>query len=157
NSRSFPNFPSAPPEQAWESLFSNNPHQRGIISRIYDFILALGSEASTKNKNVWETEVGVQIREECWEHAIGKVQSTTSCVRHGLIQYKVLHRVHLRGSNSVFDGSRRPGPGPRLTKFGVNFVILRELAMEYFIQLGFALHTTVSRRTLFHRRKQQNT
>ncbi|KAF4084924.1 hypothetical protein AMELA_G00111790, partial [Ameiurus melas] len=53
--------------------------------------------------------------------------------------------------------SRRPGPGPCLTRFGVNFVILRELAMEYFIQLGFALHTTVSRRTLFQRRKQQNT
>lgn len=30
-------------EQPWESLLSYNPHRRWMISKIYDFILALGS------------------------------------------------------------------------------------------------------------------
>ncbi|KAF4089744.1 hypothetical protein AMELA_G00070460, partial [Ameiurus melas] len=80
-SRFFPDFPSAPPEQAWEDLFSNNPHQKGMISKIYDFILTQGSGSSNKIRNALETELGVQISEECWEHAIGRVQTTTSCAR----------------------------------------------------------------------------
>lgn len=34
------------PEQPWESLFSGIPHQRGMILKIYDFILALSSKNS---------------------------------------------------------------------------------------------------------------
>lgn len=97
-SKSFPNFPSVPPEQPWESLLLHSPHQRGMISNIYNFILALNSQSNDKIKNAWERELGTQLTEEVWERAVGRIKSTTSCARLGLIQFKVLHRVHFSKS-----------------------------------------------------------
>lgn len=97
-SKCFPNFPSVPPEQPWESLLSRSPHQRGMISNIYNFILALNSQSNDKIKNAWERELGTQLTGEVWERAVGRIQSTTSCARLGLIQFKVLHRVHFSKS-----------------------------------------------------------
>lgn len=55
------NFSTGPPEQPWQGLFSGIPHQRGMISKIYDFILAL-------IKNAWEIELGIQLSDKVWEH-----------------------------------------------------------------------------------------
>lgn len=90
----FPNFPSLPPEQQWEKMLSFAPHHRGIISKLYNIILAFNNHSDAKLKCLWQEELGIQIRDELWEQAIEKIQSTTSCARLGLIQFKVLYRVH---------------------------------------------------------------
>lgn len=90
----FPNFPSLPPEHCWETMLSFVPHNRGIISRLYDIILAFSDDSNDKLKRTWERELGIQIQEESWEQAIERIRSTTTCARLGLIQFKVLHRVH---------------------------------------------------------------
>lgn len=90
----FPNFPSLPPEHCWETMLSFVPHNRGIISRLYDIILAFSDDSNDKLKRTWERELGIQIQEESWEQAIERIRSTTTCARLRLIQFKVLHRVH---------------------------------------------------------------
>lgn len=55
---------------------------------------------SIKNINLdkihaeWSKDLGVDISEETWNNALFRVNGTTSCTRLGLIQFKVLHRLH---------------------------------------------------------------
>uniref|UniRef100_A0AAR2JQE7 Reverse transcriptase domain-containing protein n=1 Tax=Pygocentrus nattereri TaxID=42514 RepID=A0AAR2JQE7_PYGNA len=93
-SKSFLNFPDLPEKQCWEHMLSDSPHHRGSISRIYNIILASGKYSSTKFKSEWETELGIRIAESSWDQAMERIRSTTSCARLGLIQFKVVHRVH---------------------------------------------------------------
>ena len=97
-SKRFPNFPSLPPEHQWETMLPFVPHRRGIISKLYGIILAFSDHSNAKLKCTWERELGIQIHEESWEQAIERIRSTTSCARLGLIQFKVLHRVHFSKS-----------------------------------------------------------
>ena len=75
-------------------MLSFTPHHRGIISKLYDIILAFCNHSNIKLKCTQEEELGMLIQEESWEEAIERIQSTTSFVRLGLIQLKVLYRVH---------------------------------------------------------------
>ena len=110
-SKCFPNFLSLPPEQQWETTLSFAPHHRGIISDLSDIILAFSSHSNVKLKCSWEEEVGMQIQEESCEQATERIWSTTSCSCLGLIQFKVLYRVHFSESRlyklyqEVEDGS----------------------------------------------------
>ena len=71
--KSFPNVPSLPPEQRWETTLSFAPHHRGIILKLYDIILAFSNNSSAKFKCTWEEELGMQIREGSWEQAIERI------------------------------------------------------------------------------------
>ena len=88
------NCPSLPPEQRWETTLSFAPHHRGIISKLYDIILFFSNHSNAKRKCTWEEELGKQIQEGSWEQTIENIQTTTFCARLGLIQFKVLYRVH---------------------------------------------------------------
>lgn len=94
----FPNFPSLPSEQQWETMLSFIPHHRGTISKLYDTILSFSNHSNVKLKCAWEEELGMQIHEESWEQAIERVRTSTSCARLGLIQFKVIHRAHFSKS-----------------------------------------------------------
>ena len=72
------------------------PIHRGIISKLYDIILAFSNHSNAKC--TWERELGIQIHEESWEQAIERIRSTTSCARLGLIQFKILYRAHFSKS-----------------------------------------------------------
>ena len=110
-SKCFPNFLSLPPEQQWETTLSFAPHHRGIISKLSDIILAFSNHSNVKLKCSWEEEGGMQIQEESCEQATERIRSTTSCARLGVIQFKVLYRVHFSESRlyklyqEVEDGS----------------------------------------------------
>lgn len=107
-SKCFPNFPSLPPEQLWENLLTHNPHKKGLIAKMYDFILALNSQPTIKRKNAWELELGINLSEDVWKDATDRIRSTTSCARLGLIQFKVIYRVHFSKSrlSEIYPESR---------------------------------------------------
>lgn len=90
----FPSFPYAPPKLAWEKCLQILPNQRGIISQIYNHLMTLNAHTLSKTKSSWETELGSELTDEFWEVAVNRIYSSTSCARLGLIQFKVLHRVH---------------------------------------------------------------
>lgn len=85
-------------EQQWETMLSFIPHHRGTISKLYDVILCFGNHSNVKFKHAWEGELGIQIHDESWELAIGRIRSTTSCAHLGLIQFKVVYRAHFSKS-----------------------------------------------------------
>ena len=67
--KSFPNFPSLPPEPRWGTTLSFAPHHRGTISKLYDIILAFSNHSSAIFKRTWEEELGMQIQEGSWEQS----------------------------------------------------------------------------------------
>uniref|UniRef100_A0A0S7EYH1 LIN1 n=2 Tax=Poeciliopsis prolifica TaxID=188132 RepID=A0A0S7EYH1_9TELE len=97
-SKCFPNFPSLPPELPWERISTFNPLQKGTISKIYSFILKLRVDSSVKIRNAWEKELGIQLTQDSWDVAIGRIRSSSSCARLSLIQFKVVHRIHFSKS-----------------------------------------------------------
>lgn len=46
-------------------------------------------------KRKWEEELELDISDVDWRWAVELIQSSSLCVRHGLIQFTVLHRLHL--------------------------------------------------------------
>ena len=46
----------------------------------------------------WEEELGTIISDVNWQAAITLVHSSSICIRHELLQFKVLHRLHLSAS-----------------------------------------------------------
>lgn len=49
---------------------------------------------SPRLKAAWEKEMNVEFSDVWWGEAIKRVSTTTSCAQLGLIQFKVLHRLH---------------------------------------------------------------
>ena len=60
-------------------MLSFAPHHRGIISKLYDIILAFSNHSNAKLKCTWEEELGMQMQVGSWEQAIERIRSTTSC------------------------------------------------------------------------------
>lgn len=58
-------------------------------------IIFRGSPSLSLNhlKRQWEEELGVTISGMKWQAAIKLVHSTSICIRHGLLRFKVLHTV----------------------------------------------------------------
>ena len=46
-------------------------------------------------KVLWEVDLGEDISEELWEEVLGRVHKSSICVKHGLVQCKIIHRAHL--------------------------------------------------------------
>lgn len=92
----FPSFPNQPPNSAMETVFLSNPFQRGLIAKIHN---VLSQEETTPTldhlKRAWQDDLGVSITDNQWSKAQRNVHSTSVCIRHGLLQFKVLHRLHL--------------------------------------------------------------
>lgn len=89
---SFPPFPTLPTLEAWEELTLIKP-RKGIISLIYGRVMSLDDQNLTRIKSRWEDELGVELGDH-WDCALDRVNSSSSCARLSLIQFKVLHRVH---------------------------------------------------------------
>lgn len=55
----------------------------------------------------WEKELGIQLQDPWWERAKLQVNSSSSCARLNLIQFKVLHRMHFSKAKlaKIFPGS----------------------------------------------------
>lgn len=47
-----------------------------------------------KTKENWEAELDETFPDECWDGAIDMINTSTSCAKLGLIQFKIFHRLH---------------------------------------------------------------
>ncbi|KAI5086460.1 hypothetical protein C0J45_6416, partial [Silurus meridionalis] len=43
----------------------------------------------------WEEDLNTELTDEIWQRAIHKIYTSSICVRHRLIQFKVFNRLHL--------------------------------------------------------------
>lgn len=89
---SFPSFPALPSLGVWEDLTLIKPG-RSIISVIYQKLMSLDDHNLANIQIKWEDELGIELGDN-WDCALTRVNSSSSCARLSLIQFKVLHRVH---------------------------------------------------------------
>ena len=88
-------FPSAPPNSPVHNCICLNPLLPGCVSKLYTIIQGIHSPSLNHVKAAWESELQSDISDETWEIAIENIHKSSICVRHGLLQFKVLHRLHL--------------------------------------------------------------
>ncbi|CAI5697409.1 unnamed protein product [Oreochromis niloticus] len=121
----FPSFPNEPQKPVSDDLFLMNPLKKGAISKIYNQLLQIDSTTTLDHlRNAWNEELGINITEEQWTKAQELVHSTSVCCRHGLLQFKVLHRLHL----SKLKVSRMfPGADSRCDRCGQNSASLSHM------------------------------
>lgn len=88
-------FPNAPRSTQMDKLFSVDPSSRGVVSFMYVHLASQIDVSVEYLKSAWEEDLGIHLSEEEWTEAQEGVHSASICTRHGLIQFKVLHRLHL--------------------------------------------------------------
>lgn len=92
----FPSFPNQPPECIMNSVLLSDPLKRGSISKIYNNLSQMDCTATLDHlKEAWQEDLAVEISGHQWTKAQDRVHSSSVCTRHGLIQFKILHRLHL--------------------------------------------------------------
>lgn len=89
-----PCFPNLPPKKGIDIILQTPTHHRGLISRIYNSITSFNKVTLDKIRADWVEELGINISDATWDDALYRVNGSTSCARLGLIQCKVLHRIH---------------------------------------------------------------
>ncbi len=91
----FPHFPNRPPECPLDHFLTLSAGQKHLISVIYNLISALNEDPTVSLRESWEHDLGISITDDQWGDILNLVHSSSICVRHGLLQCKVLYRAHL--------------------------------------------------------------
>ncbi len=103
-------FPSTTPQSTWiDECLNMDPVDRGLVSVLYDNIQRAAALSLKHLARLWEEELRTTISDADWQTAITLVHSSSICIRHGLLQFKVLHRLHLSASKLA---KLYPGPDP---------------------------------------------
>lgn len=89
----FTPFPHSPAESLITEVLSL-PLARSKISVFLDLIASSNMSSLVKLKDSWERELGFDLTDEWWREAMIRVNSTSSCARLSLIQFKVFHKIH---------------------------------------------------------------
>ena len=102
----FASFPLLTANSLMDDILSLNKLS-GSIAVLYDLIISAGTSPLTGAVGKWERELGLDLTDEWWEIAFKRVNSTSSCARLTLIQFKVLHRIHFTKAklSKLFPGS----------------------------------------------------
>ncbi|XP_059927376.1 LINE-1 retrotransposable element ORF2 protein [Gadus macrocephalus] len=83
------------PQSGWiDGLLDMDPTLKGTVSMLYVNIQRVASPSLDYIKRKWEEELELDISDDEWRWAVELIHSSSICVRHGLIQFKVLHRLH---------------------------------------------------------------
>lgn len=90
----FPGYPYPPSKDLLHSFLDVNSLHKGAISKIYALIRNSCPDTWHKARMKWEGQVGEVISEDTWKNTTQCTHASSLCVRHGLIQFKVVHRLH---------------------------------------------------------------
>lgn len=92
--KNFASFPNLPLDNVIDNLLSLSPHQKRVISVLYNHICNISSKSLQVTRELWEDDFEEVMREDQWEAALDLVHTSSPCARHSLIQLKILLRVH---------------------------------------------------------------
>ena len=87
-------FPSAPSPTLLDNIFKIKLNTKGLISIIYNLLNKHKMSTLLSVKDKWERDLCIQISEEIWKKIIDRIFSSSICLRHVVIQFKVVHRLH---------------------------------------------------------------
>lgn len=89
----FTSFPELPEKTMLENIMSSADSQNKISS-IYSTLLSSRLSSLSWLRETWEKELGLSLDEDWWGDVLARINSTSSCARLSLIQFKVVHRIH---------------------------------------------------------------
>ncbi len=89
-----PSFPQIPPSSSLDHILSAAALPMGYISYLYELVLPTSESMIEKIKANWESDLQIKFSDRFWGEALEAVNSSSSCARLSLIQFKVLHRAH---------------------------------------------------------------
>lgn len=88
-------YPNSPNQTTMEKILLRDPHNKSSISYIYETLFQLTSTTTLEHiRSSWAEDLEIEITEEQWEAALQQIHGSSVCARHGLIQFKVIHRLH---------------------------------------------------------------
>ena len=87
-------FPIMTNKSVIDIILDWDSYTRCNISNIYEIIHSIDPPLLDKTKLAWEQDLGLELEEETWERSLDRIRTTSLCLRHGLIQFKILHRLH---------------------------------------------------------------
>lgn len=90
-----PSLSTPPDNSTVDSNLSFDPLKKGLISNLYNIIMDLKCTPTDKLKTAWEEDLGFSLAENTWSHILKLVNTSSLCARDCLIQFKVVHRVHM--------------------------------------------------------------
>ena len=70
------------------------PFSKGAVSQVYSVLQDISSPSSSHLQLLWQTDLGIDIPDDMWEECIGNIHRSSINVRHSLIQFKIVHRLH---------------------------------------------------------------
>ncbi len=88
-------YPSLPPKTSLDLILEIKPGVKGTISKLYTFIFGLEDSSLESIKKKWENDFECSISEDKWSKILKNIHSSSICARHALIQFKIVHRLHL--------------------------------------------------------------
>lgn len=88
-------FPELPPETPLDTLLATKTRLKGAITRIYNTLTNINPQPIANTRTLWEEDLGTPLFNDVWESVLKQVHSSSSCSRYSLIQFKIVHRVHL--------------------------------------------------------------
>ncbi len=93
-SSSLSHYPSLPPSSLLESIIDLSPYSKGTIGRIYSVINSYNLEPLDQLKRKWEVELDIEFSEELWQCILNNIYASSICLKHRVIQFKIVHRLH---------------------------------------------------------------
>ena len=87
-------FPTISVKSILDTMLGWYPYTEGSISDIHMVIQEIRPPLLDKTKSAWERDLNIELDEETWERSLERIHTTSLCLRHCLIQFKILHRLH---------------------------------------------------------------
>uniref|UniRef100_A0A3P9J6K5 Reverse transcriptase zinc-binding domain-containing protein n=1 Tax=Oryzias latipes TaxID=8090 RepID=A0A3P9J6K5_ORYLA len=96
-----------PPGSWIDECLTLDPSKKGVISYLYHMFNTAAAPSLEIMKKQWQKELGLEITGTQWEQITKFIHKSSICIRHGLIQFKVVHRLHISNSKlaRIFPGT----------------------------------------------------
>lgn len=87
-------FPLCPPVSLLDTIFKCKVDTKQIISRIYTLLNRHNLNSLDPLRNKWETDLDETIPELIWQKIMQRIYSSSICLRHTVIEFKIVHHLH---------------------------------------------------------------
>ena len=87
-------FPQLPPKDVLSTILELDPSRRRRVAKIYQMLQDIDPPSRENTRLEWEKDLDILLPEEIWQKSLKRIHTTSLCIRHGLIQFKAVHRLH---------------------------------------------------------------
>lgn len=92
--KNMPNFEVLNKHDTLEAMNKFDPATRGAVSLFYRILHERALLSTEVYREAWADELNMELSDENWEECLRNVHKCSVNVRHNLIQFKTLHRLH---------------------------------------------------------------